>query len=294
MKPGYVPEALRFGPFTTATAAMRGVSRTALQGDQWRHVLRDVWVYRDVPDTRFTRLEAVGLVLGDGAFVCGLTPAWVYGIEVDDPRLDHVWVGCLPGRRLRERAGCIVREVTVDPSDLCVVLGVQMTTPLRTAFDCARWLPLVEAVVVADALAHTDLVGVREFAAYIDAHSGMPGIKQARRVADLMEPLSESPMETRLRLLLVMAGLPRPEAQVVIKDGGFSARGDLGYRDVRVLIEYDGAFHWKQRRADERRRERIRGLDWVVIVVSAEDYYQSPKQVVERVRNELRKAGMRV
>jgi hypothetical protein len=34
----------------------------------------------------------------------------------------------------------------------------------------------------------------------------------------LSEPLAESPMETRLRLLLVDAGLPRPVAQHQVSD----------------------------------------------------------------------------
>jgi hypothetical protein len=39
-----------------------------------------------------------------------------------------------------------------------------------------------------------------------------------RRAIELAEPATQSPMETRLRLLLVMAGLPRPQAQVSIHD----------------------------------------------------------------------------
>ncbi|MBV9870182.1 MAG: DUF559 domain-containing protein [Frankiaceae bacterium] len=292
MRSANVPNALRTGPFTTAFAARHGVSRTALQGEAWRHLLRDVWVHRDVPDSKLLRVQAVSLVLGDGAFVCGLTAAWVFGVTADDPRVEDVWVGCMPGRRLRQREGCIVKELRVEESDLCVVAGVRMTTPLRTAFDCARWLSLVEAVVVADSLAHAELISARELREYCASRQGWPGLKQARRVVGLIEPLAESPMETRLRLLLVLSGLPCPKAQVIVKARGFSARGDLGYEDFKVMIEYDGAFHWGQRRADDRRRDRMRDLGWVVIVVSAEDYYQAPRAIVERVRSELRKRGV--
>jgi hypothetical protein len=97
-----------------------------------------VWVHIDVPDTRELRLAAVRLVLCEDAFLCGLTPAWVYGIDVQDRRRDLLWVGCRIGRRLRPRKGWLIKEATVADSDLQVVDGVLMTTELRTVFDCAR------------------------------------------------------------------------------------------------------------------------------------------------------------
>jgi hypothetical protein len=73
-----------------------------------------------------------------------------------------------------------------------------------------------------------------------------------------MDPLSESPMETRVRLLLVLAGLPRPTSQFVVRDalGGFVARADFAFPVQRLIIEYDGALHWEQRRQDDRRLTR--------------------------------------
>jgi hypothetical protein len=284
-----VPDELRFVPFTTATAAAAGVSTSALRGSQWRHVFRDVWVHRDVPDIRQTRLDAVRLVLGEGAFVCGLTAAWIYGIDVQDRRGDLVWVGCRTNARLRTRPGCLIREITVQDSDLQAVDGILVTTELRTVFDCGRWLTLVEAVVVADALAHARKVTPDELAAYVASHRGLRGVRQLDRVVDLIEPESESPMETRVRLLIVLAGLPRPQAQLIVNDraGYFVARADLGYEAERYIVEYDGAFHWAQRRADDRRRDLMRELGWTVLVVSSEDYYEHPRRIIATVRTAL-------
>jgi very-short-patch-repair endonuclease len=108
-----------------------------------------------------------------------------------------------------------------------------------------------------------------------------------------MDPRSESPMESRVRVLLVTSGLPRPEAQLEIWDVGefFVARADLGYPEQRVVVEYDGAWHWKQRRADDRRRDRMRALGWIVIVVSADDYFKMPWSIVAQVRNALERAA---
>jgi very-short-patch-repair endonuclease len=52
-------------------------------------------------------------------------------------------------------------------------------------------------------------------------------------------------METRLRLIIVRGGLPRPQAQWVVQDE--QARTavwlDLAYPEHRIGVEYDGAVH---------------------------------------------------
>jgi hypothetical protein len=293
MRTAVVPDALRSAPFTTAQAAELGVSRSALRSTPWRHVFRDVWTHQDVPDTRETRFAAVRLVLPAGAFVCGLTAAWLFGIDVQDRRADQVWIACRTGRRLRTRPGCVVREISVDDADLCRLDGVLVTTPLRTVFDCGRWLSRIEGVVVADAIAHAGLVSVDQLAAYACSHRALRGVRRLDQMLGLMDARSESPMESRVRVLLALGGLPPPETQIPIRDrsGRIIARADMGYQKHRLLIEYDGAFHWEQRRADDRRRDAMRELGWTVMVISRDDYYETPELVVARVSAALRRAA---
>jgi hypothetical protein len=289
MRAPRIPTELRYGPFTTAQAAQYGVTHSALMGPVWRNVFYGVWVHADVPDTRELRLAAVRLVLGQDAFICGLTAATVFGIDAQDRRAELAWIGCRTGARLRRRKGCLIRELTVDDSDLRVVGGVVVTTELRTAFDCGRWLELVEAVVVADAISHSGSITCDDLAGYVAGHRGVPGIRQAEHVVELMEPKTESPMETRIRLLMVFAGLPRPEPQFELNDERevFVARVDFAWESERLVVEYDGSLHWRQRRADDRRRDALRDLGWKVLVFSAEDYYQHPATITAKVRSEL-------
>ncbi len=51
----------------------------------------------------------------------------------------------------------------------------------------------------------------------------------------------DSPMVTRLRMLIVLAGLPEPKVNLVIRDeyGHPVRRYDLGYEKSRTLVEYD-------------------------------------------------------
>lgn len=90
-----------------------------------------------------------------------------------------------------------------------------------------------------------------------------PGIVQARELIGWVEPLTESPGESWLRLRLLDAGFPRPQAQVPLRDerGHVMFRLDLGYPAQRVGVEYDGR-DWHgtptQRAADGRRRRQAR------------------------------------
>lgn len=96
-------------------------------------------------------------------------------------------------------------------------------------------------------------------------------------------------------LLLVRAGLPVPETQVEVFDGPtFVARADLGWRQWRVLIEYDGAHHWTDRNQRTRDIDRYAVLPdpgWTVIRVGADLLYRGPQVLIERVRRALHRAG---
>jgi very-short-patch-repair endonuclease len=264
-----------------------------LKGDEWRHIFRHVWVHASVEDTQAMRVDAVKLVLGRDGFICGLTAAWIYGADVQDRRGLLVWVGRPTGDWRRARPGCLVREITIAPTDLARVDGCWVTSPVRTAFDCARWLSLTEAVMVADEFAHAGLLTRDDLASYIRTHRRLRGVVQADRVVQLMEPLTESPMESRLRMLLIREGFGVPVAQYVVRNshGDFVARADLAYPDRRLIVEYDGAVHWEQRRADDRRRDAIRALGWTVLVASRSDYYEHPQEFVAQVRRALAAAA---
>jgi hypothetical protein len=290
MRRARVPELLRGGPFTSAQAAEAGVSRRALQSTVWRHVFRDVWVHRDVADTRERRLAAAKLVVPTHGVLCGLTAAWIHGADVRREDDLDVHVGFPKGRRLRPRPGLRVCQETLEDSDWVVVDGVRVTTPLRTTFDCLRLLRGVDRLVVADAMTHSGIVTVDELRRYFAAHRRLRNLRRGEALLDDVEPKSESPMETRTRIALTDRGLPRPEAQWEVRtvNGRFVARIDLAYPDVRLAIEYDGAWHWEERRADERRRTAVRALGWEIHVVDADDVYGNPDGLARLVRESRR------
>jgi hypothetical protein len=278
-------------PFTWAQAQAAGLTKHQLRTSAYRRVFRGVWIAADAPDTRETRLAAARLIIPVDAVLCSLTAAWIHGADVRREDDLEVHVAFPKGRRLRARPGLVVSQEQLDEDDIWLMDGVQVTSPLRTTFDSLRLLPDATGIVVADALTHLRLLTIEELRRYFADHHRLRNLRIGERRVDDVEPATESPRETRVRIQLVRAGLPRPDAQVTVYDehGVFVARLDLAYPERKIAIEYDGAFHWHQRRADDRRRARLRELGWVVLVVSADDLYADA--VVPLVARALRRSA---
>ena len=81
----------------------------------------------------------------------------------------------------------------------------------------------------------------------------------------------DSPMESRLRMLLVLAGLPEPTINLILRnaDGSWRRRFDMCFPDLKLIIEYDGRQHagnTRQWQGDLRRREERDALGWRIVV----------------------------
>ncbi len=82
-----------------------------------------------------------------------------------------------------------------------------------------------------------------------------------------------------------------PETQIEFRD--LHIRVDMGWREWKVAVEYDGVQHWtdaKQRAWDIERTELLETAGWVVVRVSAA-MLARPVILVERIRGKLRAAG---
>ncbi len=111
-----------------------------------------------------------------------------------------------------------------------------------------------------------------------------------------MDPLSQSPGESILRLRWIDCGLPVPECQIELPGpGGRRIYLDLGLRAERFAAEYDGAaFHGEdQREHDEARREWARSeLGWTIVVVRAHNLH-GPRQDIDRMLREGRRQALK-
>jgi len=179
-----------------------------------------------------------------------------------------------------------IRRAKLTSGEVVRLNGVHATSILRTLLDVARYQPLVEAVVAMDAALHKKVVSPGQLRAYVAAKGGHRGFARLDRVVGLAEPATESPMETRLRMVLVLAGLPRPAVQVPIHDqrGRYLGRPDLYYASSRLGLEYDGASHRGNLASDVQRQNRLLATGIRLLRFTATDVRNAPDLIVRQVR----------
>ncbi|MGY1650043.1 hypothetical protein [Geodermatophilus sp. SYSU D01119] len=280
------PARLRGRVFRGSSQVAAGrLTRGQLRSAAWQRLFRDVYACATVAVTHEVRAGAAALLLMPGAVVSGRSAAVLWGVDAAGPG-DDVELTVPPGSSASTAPGVRVRRWALTANQVTTRRGIPVTTAGTTAVDLGRGpgtladsVALVDALVVAKA---TDLAAVRASAA---AATG-PGCRRARQVAELADGLAGSPQETRLRLLLHRARLPRPIAQhaVVDGEGRFVARVDFAWPEQRVAVEYEGRWHGQPQQVapDRARLNRLTAAGWRVVFVTAEDL-REPDLVIARV-----------
>jgi hypothetical protein len=162
-----------------------------------------------------------------------------------------------------------------------------LSGPEQTFIDlAATGINLVDLVVLGDAMLKAKLTTIPTL---IEAWHGC-GTRLALRAARLIRDGVDSPMETRVRLLIVMAGLPEPTVNVIIRgeDGSWRMRFDLCYLDQRLIVVYDGRRHADSPEQWERdifRREDLDRMDYRLLIVTSRGVYNAPHRTLERIRD---------
>lgn len=271
-------------------AARYGIGRRRLEGPEFEHVTRGAYVPAVLAQDVAAQCRAVAHVRPD-LVMSHWTAVLLHELPLPPgrtPGLLDVTAG--PGTWPPRRTG--VRGHTAgDPVATVRVRGLPVTTPARTWLDLARdGATAGELVVVGDALLHEGLLAPAAVACLVGPDASWRGVRSARSAMTLLDGRSESPMESWLRVLLLVAGLPAPDVQhVVTHQGRFVARVDLAWPEHRLAVEYDGAHHLERRQhvADLHRREALERAGWTVVVLMAEDVLGDPAGTVARVAARL-------
>ena len=282
-----MPTELKAAPFALAEAIAAGVTRAQLRGSGYRRLGSGLYRWVGLKESPHVLLSAVARRLPVGAAFSGHTAGWLHGLDLAP--CDPIEVTIPEPIGTRRRAGASVSRAALDAEEIVLRRGLPITSALRTVADLGGRDSLTEGVVAADMFLHAGLVTTAELRIYIARHSKAKGIARLRRVVDLTEPKSESPMETRLRMLLLRARLPRPEVQVSIHDaeGRFVGRPDLLYLAQRLAIEYDGGNHRDRLVDDNRRQNGLVSAGFQLLRFTAADVYGTPEVVAMQVRHGL-------
>lgn len=270
----------------TEALASGAVTRRELARD-YAKLFRNVYLRRGEMLTAKDKALAAWLWSGRSATLAGLSAATVLGSRYVDASAPAELIRA--NRRAPE--GILVHSDSVSDRDVCRLGSLSATTPSRTAFDIGRRLEVVDAVIQIDALLNVTGCSVDEVLAVARRNSGARGVRRAFTALDLADAGAESPPETTTRLLVVAAGLPRPETQIPVQVGGRGYRLDMGWRDAWVAVEYDGSQHWTdpaQRAWDIERHELLASLGWTIIRVSWTQLRHQPQAVVGRVAKALK------
>lgn len=219
--------------------------------------------------------------------VAGLSAAAMLGAKWIEPGIP---ADLVHGNR-RAPPMLTVHSDVLLPDETMRIAGMSVTTAARTGFDIGRRLPVTAGVQRLDALMNATRLRTSQIQAIGKHHRGVRGLTRLQATIALIDGGAESPYESLTRLVLVRAGLPKPETQIHVVDewGHTVAYLDMGWRDRRVAVEYDGAQHWtdpRQRRRDIERLANVEALGWRVIRISS-DMLRTPAVIVAKVRAAL-------
>lgn len=283
-------------PFTRRQGHAVGLTDKVLRGPRFQRLLDGVYLAGDIVVRPEHRAQAAALVGPADACLSHASVARLLGAPIPHDPDEHLTVSSKTDRLRRAGVRCHVAALGRREQGLW--RGLRVTSAARMFSDLAATLPLVDLVVLGDWLVrkgHVTLSGLRGHCAERQG----PGSSRAREAATYVRENVDSPMETRLRMLLVLAGIPEPEINVEIRaeNGDVVFRLDLCYRRIKVVIEYDGRHHvdvrsqWEK---DLRRRELLESAGWRVIVVTSQDVYAEPGGTVRRIHETLGARGLRL
>jgi hypothetical protein len=191
-----------------------------------------------------------------------------------------------PGWRTK-RQGIHAHRARVSASPV-LHRGLLLSPPLETFVELAAFrLDLVDLVTFGDSLLKAKRVLLQELLEAAPSWSGS-GAAHARHAAGFVRQGVDSAPESRLRMLIVLAGLPEPQVNFVtrLEGGDWSRRFDLCYPELKLIIEYDGRQHAvdpAQWSSDILRREELEAQGWTLIIVNASALFNHPTDTLRRI-----------
>ncbi len=281
-----IPHELTTRPFSLAEARAAGLTFSALRGRAWRRLGSELYCWEGVKEDAWRRLVAWKELLPREAVFAGATAAWLMGLDLDP--IHPVEAVVPPLSNVRTRPGLTVRRCQIAPRDVVTVRKLRTTNLLWTLADLCLRYPAVDALIAIDMALRARLTNAVALGRYAEKARGRAGAGRLRFLARLAAP-AESPMETRLRWLLIQARLPQPQVQTNLHDadGRFVGRADLYYPAARLVLEYDGGNHRDRLVQDDRRQNLLVNAGFRLLRFTATDIYGRPDVVQAQVRGAL-------
>lgn len=230
------------------------------------------------------------------AVICGLTAARLLGLRALPPQVPNEPIQLfVPGSVARPATpGIALCSGLLPDAEIWRRDGMSVTSVTRTLADLVLGWERPDAIALLDAAAHD-----RRFRDLLEVSARLFGRRgpsvRVRWLAEV-DARAESPLESRLRLVLCDHGLRPPETQFLVVDeaGGQIARADFAYPEQRLLVEADGAaFHGdhagdpRPLHRDRERQNALARLGWRVLRFTWSDVLTRPDLVAATVSRAL-------
>lgn len=272
-------------PFTRQAALSSGISVTALAGRNYSRLFHGLYIGAGVPIAVDQQARAALAVAPPGSYASHHTAASLWGGWA--PLTTNTHISVPPGTSRSERRGITAhRGRDEKPARR---RGIPVSRPPDVFLEvAAAGVSLVDLVALGDSLVHAKVTTPEELIARSAAWRGA-GCRRARRAAAYVRSGVDSVMESRLRMLIVLAGLPEPTVNKITRNeiGEWVWRFDLCYESLKLIIEYDGKDHKlrsQQWNYDIQRREQLVREGWRVIVITGEAFFDAPVDTLDRIR----------
>lgn len=278
------------GVFVGSHAVASGaLTRRQLQVGPYVRVLHGVYADPSLPRDHLLRCRAAALLMPPSAVLGGRSAAAVLGAPAPG-YVDPVTVVLPPEVKWTGPHGVRVHRALIPLSEVVHRDdGLRHSASLRTAWDVAALETTGTAVGVLDAMVREGLLHGDDLVRLLREGVGRWGSRRVRRAFDLVDGRSASPPESWVRVACVLGGLPAPTPQYdVVHAGTWLARVDLAWPDARLIVEYEGAYHFDglQIERDDVRLARLVAAGWRVIRLAAHDL-RDLDAVVARIAAEL-------
>ncbi|MFC0533522.1 hypothetical protein [Phytohabitans kaempferiae] len=296
------PRPLQWQVFRGSDAVKRElVSAYQLRSTSWVRVRHDVYADSRIKLDHLLACRATALRLPVSAVFAGPSAAYLHGVEHAAGYNDDVHAIIPPDLRLRSHQGLRVHAAEVEADEVEARDGLRRTTPARTVWDVACWLELTHAVSIVDRLLGHGQIEPADLAEVAHRHAHHSSRSRALRVFELADPRARSAIESRLRIRLVTAGLPRPVARHPVElPTGRVLHPEVAWPEFQVAVELDGLCPGDQSRwADDidpdllRRysRRQLVAAGWVVLPATVQQVRRDFTDFVTAVRRALLARG---
>jgi hypothetical protein len=261
-----------------------------LKSGLYRRLLHNVYADPALPADHQLYARAAALVMPPDGVLGGRSAACWFGAPFASAQ-DPVLVVVPRDSSWRGPRGVRVHRTRLSEGDVVSLEdgGIRASTALRTAWDVAALETVPNAVAILDGMVAAGRLDLANCRRLVADTRGRWRTSRVAKVLPLVDGRSQSPPESWVRVACARAGLPAPVPQfAVVAAGEFLGQVDLAWPDQRVVVEYEGAYHFDglQIAKDDRRYERLIAAGWRVIRLSAVDL-RDMDAVVSRIAQAL-------